>query len=98
MERGQTERKDIGEGGRRKKGKSHLVRMRVQAGFIERFVFRRYREEELGLWSRCRRGALLKSSGYLSGERCHCATVAECCWEMFTTAETHPINNIAAEH
>lgn len=43
----------------------------MQAGFIERFVVRRYREtEDLGLWSRCRQGALLKSSGCLSGERC----------------------------
>lgn len=38
---------------------------------LQQFVVRRYRETgELGLWSRCRQGALLKSSGYLSGERC----------------------------
>lgn len=33
-------------------------------------------------------------------ERCAGVSVSvltECCWEMFTTAETHPINNIAAE-
>lgn len=45
--------------------------MWMQAGFIEQFVVRRYREMlELGLWSRSRQGALLKSSGCLSGGRC----------------------------
>lgn len=30
--------------------------------------------------------------------RCSCASVfTECRWEMFTTAQTHPINNIASE-
>lgn len=57
--------------GAKKERKCYFVCMWMQAGFIEQFVVRRYRETlELGLWSRARQGARLKSSGCLSGGRC----------------------------
>lgn len=65
-------------------------------------MVRRYRRRNFGLWRCCRRGATAETFRLLKWremQACRCAPVpTECCWEMFTTAQTHPINNIATEH